>query len=167
LSLPISRNTNYAPGSQVLSADLNALQDQFVTDHGTKTLQIPFAPPTASTGNTNALNDYGLTGANASLLIPIPLSQGNKILAVRARIKDSATGPTKIRITLRSETDGVASIIGTPIISAGSGALQTIAQTGITTVIAALSTYTIALDLQTGTTLSHIYAVEVDFSRPT
>lgn len=41
MALPFSRNTTYAIGSQVKSADLNALQDSIVNHHNNRTIHIP------------------------------------------------------------------------------------------------------------------------------
>lgn len=46
MALPVSRNTTYAPGSQVLSADLNAIQDLLVNHETRLDAADPFTDET-------------------------------------------------------------------------------------------------------------------------
>lgn len=96
--------------------------------------------------------------------VPISLNNGEKITAVRARIKDSAVGPTKLTVSLKSVADGVVSNVATSAQSAGSGANQTLAASGLASVIASGTNYQVVINKATGTDTVTAFWVEVDYT---
>lgn len=132
--------------------------------HGTRTLQLPVF------GNTNGASVWKVATIASSFTtwdVAIPLRNGDRILAVRLRMKDSVTGPTKLTIGLQSVVDGtVSATIATSGQSAGSGAAQTIAVSGLTTTIASGTNYQAHVNTATGTDNCSIYWIEIDYDRP-
>lgn len=126
--------------------------------HGTRTLQVPIRYD-----GTNVWND-GIT-VDATV-IGISLRNGDRIVAVRARIQDSVTGPTKMTIVLQSVVEGVASTVATSAQSSGAGTKQTIAITGLTSTIASGTNYQLKFLRSTGAANVATYWIEVDYDRP-
>lgn len=98
MALPFSRNTTYAAGSQVKSADLNALQDAIVNHTNNRTIHIPAtASLLVSSGAPNI--SYGgsvkQVGAGGALFGQIDLSPyllpGATIKEITFRWKNGAT----------------------------------------------------------------------------
>lgn len=140
--------------------------------HGLRTLQIhgtAFQPKTGTPTYAASVGTTGIsvTGAALSVVAPILLRAGDRILAIRFYVADSATGPTKVQGAYGSSTSvfGTALLASTPV-SAGTGANQTLSITGLTTTLAALTSYWIQLDTTTGTNLSACSMVEIDFDHP-
>lgn len=158
------------------TAGLTAAANQHVTvsgtgvfKHGTKTLSLPMQAQTiaGSPGPTGQNNLVAFAGANTCMSAQIPLPVGARILAVRVRIQDSATGPTKAAIKLMSSVDsGAAVTIATSAQSAGSGAYQTLVLSGLTQVLASLTSYWVAIGTATGTNTITLNNLEVDYDQP-
>lgn len=130
----------------------------YVDPGATYTLPVQFMPPQ----NATDLNDLTIaTPWAVQVMVPV----GRTIKAFRARIKDSATGPTQIRIDLKKSADGVAATnIGGGFSSSGAGTVQTIGISGLSETVAALTTYYITFAYTAGAAPYHIYAVEVDLA---
>lgn len=126
--------------------------------HGTRTLQIPVLFAGSNPWNNG-------TPANGSRY-GISLKNGDRITAVRARIQDNATGPTKITIALQSVADGAATTVSTSAQSAGSGANQTLAVTGLASTIASGTNYQMLFTIATGAAAVILFWIEVDYDRP-
>lgn len=96
--------------------------------------------------------------------VPINLPDGKRITAMRARVKDSATGPTKLQFTAaKGVDDTVSDIGGGSVLSAGSGAWQTLSRTGLSVTVTSGETYYGSFVTTTGTSLTRIAWVEVDY----
>lgn len=137
--------------------------------HGTKTLSLPLQAQTiaGSPGPTGQNNLVAFAGANTCASVGIPLPVGARILAIRVRVLDSATGPTKAAIKLCSSVDnGAAVTIATSAQSAGSGAFQTLTLTGLTTVLASLTSYWVAIGTATGVQTITLNNLEIDWDQP-
>lgn len=152
--------TTYAPGSQIKSADLNAL---IAGGHNTLTLVIPLIGPTmGAVAPTNALT---LVNPNF-LVVPFSLPVGKRITAVRVNCIDSATGPTKLQCGLYDMTNGGGAGPGAlGAASSGAGSQQVISKTGLTTTIAAGHTYGVYVARSTGTANCTVDGVEIDFDQ--
>jgi hypothetical protein len=107
MALPFSRNTNYAPGSQVESADLNDIQDCIIDgSHGSRELPITLnsrivVSGTWGVGTTGQLTEStNLQVARVPVVLPI----GSVITGIRVRgIQASSTNQFNVR--LQSVTD--------------------------------------------------------------
>lgn len=148
--------------SVTLASNQNiTLQGTGLLKHGTRTLQIPVLAPGAA-----ASSDFSLTTGNVFQAI-IPLANGQRITAVRAHIRDSATGPTKVVVQLASANVGAAfSTISTSAASAGNGNVQTITVSGLTTTVTTGIVYAAQVAFNTGTATCHVYGIEVDYDQP-
>lgn len=151
-AIPTSGGENYW---KRLVADWVAYFD--ATNAETQTINIPISAP----GNSTPRGDVSIT-TGMVWSVEIPIQVGKKITAIRARCKDSATGPTILRANLVTVTDGSASAssLGT---STGSGSAQTLTVTGLTTTIVANTHYEIKFDFSSGAATCHLYNLEVDF----
>jgi hypothetical protein len=108
-----------------------------------------------------------LSGASSSAGLSISLRVGERILAVRANIIDSVTGPTKLNMIVASLTStNVLSTIATSATSAGSGANQQLSVTGLTTTLVSNTSYLVIITITTGAAACGIYGVEVDYDQP-
>lgn len=91
------------------------------------------------------------------------LTVGERIVAVRARVLDNVTGPTKLELRLYSSLNGAApTLIATSAASSGGGTSQTISVTGLTTVIASTTLYFTTVTFNTGSANSVVQTLEVD-----
>ena len=105
MSLPASRNTTYAPGSEVLSADLNDIQDQII-DLAAPTLIIP--PPAGRSSTwTESPSGANWTSADGSgthqLNFFFHLPVGYRIVSVNFVVKDAAA-TSKVNCNLQKTT---------------------------------------------------------------
>lgn len=97
----------------------------------------------------------------------VTLAVGQRIRAIRIFIQDSVTGPTTYNFTLDSLTStGTHTTIGTSNTSAGSGANQTLTLSGLTTVIAASTSYSVSIVNVAGAGSSKVYGAEIDYDQP-
>lgn len=132
-----------------------------ITFGGVQTLQIPVV------FGSGVTNWRFATFSAGTYTVPIQLPNGSRIVAVRLRFQDNATGPTKLTVGLQSVVDGGApTTIATSAVSAGSGANQTLAATGIATVIASGTNYNAVATITTGAANCTLYWFEVDYDRP-
>ena len=174
MSLPSSRNTTYAPGSQVLSADLNAIQDGVVNlyagYHQQITIQIPAVLGSAQDSTASwakppgsAYISYNTGGADDVWHVPIVLRQGQRIKACRGYVRDnSGSGGTVVTMTLRKgKTTGTESSIGSPAASSGAGADQTLTIGSLTEVVGAGESFYLTFAADKAQTC-RVYMIEVD-----
>ena len=107
IGLPYRRARTYIAGSQVPSADLNALQDEEVrlNKSGAKTRHIPAAAgvQVAGTAMTWETADDAIktTATNNVFRIPITVNEGERILEVKAKVQTTAAGDTVTMSTLK------------------------------------------------------------------
>jgi hypothetical protein len=166
MTLPLSRNTTYTAGAQVKSTDLNDLQDAVINGrHGLITIRIPASLGCAQ-NNTIAwsLDAGGVAGAPfPQWSVPLTIAAGDRIVAIRARLQDSATGPTKLTlITTKSVDTTETGFGGAGTLSAGTGAWQTLSRSALNETVAAGTSYYATLLLSTGTAACHLQWIEVD-----
>lgn len=158
LTLALNQNVTLAGNGTVFLGATGDLK------HGTRTIGIPIQLPVANGGNAP---NVAITTA---YIVPIALLAGNRILAVRAVIKDSATGPTKLHVSLGSAVasagGGAYTNVASSADSAGTAAVQTLSLAGLTTVVAAGSIYAAMIIYSTGVATCQVYGVEVDYDRP-
>ncbi len=130
--------------------------------HSSRTIALAIQVPT--TGITSV--DVSLT--NQFLVVPIVLDVGKRILAVRAFIKDSVTGPTKLQVNFVTApaTGSAFAVLGGSAASAGSGINQTISASGLTQAVQAGYVYMAQIVYNTGTATTHVYGIEVDYDQP-
>lgn len=168
MSLPLSRNTNYAPTSPILSNDLNAIQDCIIGGKvGNQILSISGAAFAASTGGPSWSATLGLAASPVNAVAAIPLGVGCRITAVRVFVKDNAVGPTKMQATLsNSDHLGGGGVIASSALSAGTGANQTLTITPVAFTMLAGIFYFVGIVTPTGAAVENIYGAEVDFFRP-
>lgn len=168
IGLPYRRARTYSALSQVKSADLNAIQDTLrYGRHGKRTKTIAGAAFVQASGTTHDYTSGGeLRGTPVNALGSLGLNVGDRILEVRVYLKDSATGPTTVRMTLASTTTaGVQTPIAN-VTSAGSGADQTLSLTGLSTTITAANGYALLMATISGSAQSTIRFVEIDYDHP-
>lgn len=117
MALPTSRNTNYAPGSDIKSVDLNALQDCFVAGrHGLLTKWYPPLSRVANdSGTITFTNGFVFAGANTSAMnyIAAPLDEATRIRGIRARVKGTGAVGNVVVSLIRWRDDGPESTEGT------------------------------------------------------
>lgn len=115
------------------------------------------------------------TAAGGISAVPFPtqwtvgidgLPDGYIITAVRARVKDSVTGPTTLTmIATKSVDEAETGLTGfSSQVSAGSGAWQTLQDNTVNETIASGAIYYVTVLLTSGTAAAHFQWVEVDVS---
>lgn len=173
MALPTSRNTTYAAGSQVKSADLNALQDQFIGGkHPLMTLQVSPAAFRAGAGVGAVTYSLGETSQASTvyMIAPIVVPVGTRIVGVRIYGKDSATGPSKFMgVFAESNPLTGATLIASTPISAGTGAYQSLAcvsgSLAFPYVALASRVYQLAFQGTTGAAAQSVFGAEIDVDR--
>lgn len=166
MSLPTTRNTTYTPASPVLSNDLNAIQDCIVGHkHPTLTKIIMGGDLFSSTGTPATTTAAELQGTPLNASGGLDLDAGCRVTAIRARIKDNATGPTTIRLNFVSVTTAGAQTNIANATSSGAGTDQTLSLTGLTTVIAAGTGYAINIATVAGAAQGTVRWIEIDYDR--
>ena len=181
MALPESRNTTYAAGSQVKSADLNDVQDKIIDayvdgPHGDRILLLPAAAgqgTVIATGHIYAGID-GVTssswaqgGSGDYVECPIPLRIGDRIKSVRAFVRDTTAAHTLSLKVRKSTNTNNNSQLGSTATSAGNGADQTLEVASLTETLATGELVHALIRNDDGTTTTHkIYGVEVTYDRP-
>lgn len=133
--------------------------------HGTRTLHISMVAPgaLASTG----FNSIQMTGGGTNVAVAgFQLPEGSRILGGRARIQDSATGPTKVTFAIARRQDGAGANIGITGASAGTGAVQTLTLSALNYTIPTNEYYFCIVQYNTGTANCQVYGFEVDYDQP-
>lgn len=141
-----------------------AISEELPGLHNLRTLILPVVAPFIGSGASPSNPIAAIGAGTPTIQVGIPLRIGDTIVAVRLRVQDSATGPTKILFKLCTSADGGAvTTIATSPASAGTGAVQTISVTGLNTVLASTFYYWIFATFSTGTANSDVYQIEVDY----
>jgi hypothetical protein len=136
MALPTSINTVYAPGSQIKSDDLNDIQtsivghEDFLKDPRPRHVNPAAGQLISGTGNFLVSGRFSATAA-ASIVVPLPVSTGERITAISAVIDPGALAVT---IELwRVDSTNVATSLGTA--SSSGSSLQTLSISGLTEVV--------------------------------
>lgn len=89
---------------------------------------------------------------------------GSMLTGARVRVRDSAVGPTRLNAIIYPSTDGTQGPpIATSETSTGSGLAQTLSISGVTTPIAPLTTYSIYVNMTTGSAQVSVVGIDVDY----
>lgn len=171
-ALPGSTSLVQMSSAGVLTASNVLAANQSITvsgtgeyKHGTKTLHVPVYAPVAP-----ALVTPSATLATPSLgfVAPVSLTIGDRIIAIRVVVRDSATGPTTLRARLFEAVWGSPfSSLATSGTSSGTGAIQTLTISSLTTIVSSASTFAVSVDNNgVGSASCSVYAIEVDYDRP-
>jgi hypothetical protein len=154
MALPTSRNTTYTSASPVLSADLNALQDQIV---GAKrpsidTWQIPLGRA-ASEVNITWDTTLGFVAANPGPAnfnyVPLNVLVGTRLTSLRAIVLGTGAATTVTIRIYRGNGDGTISLIGALVIASPPAAWAQYAVALTPEVIAAGKSYWYQADITT------------------
>lgn len=130
MALPVSRNTTYAAGSQVKSADLNDLQDWIVDAFGDQVLAIPAAAGAVFTGAwaPGFINSAGMRNTSPSVgdavILPIVLRKDDRLKRVGVRVNDGSSSALRLKVYVQDQTNGGITQLGSNQDSAGTGANQ-------------------------------------------
>jgi hypothetical protein len=175
MSLPTSRNTTYAAGSQVKSADLNDLQDCIVDSiHSDRVLMLGAAAGQSAPGEwvyysgiTTTTARWKPTAQGDVALFPLPLRAGDRIRSIAGYIKDTTSKVIGVRLY---KTVGSTAVTTTPTSetsSAGDASVQVIEVTAIDLTVADGDLYSIAVRQVSDTfTTTECYGASVTFDRP-
>lgn len=139
--------------------------------YGQRTIEVPAtagvpfgSAMTWSVDNTGGPISYA-AAALARWTIPIVLDVGARIIAVRGRILDSATGPTTVAMSVRKLASGTETLLGGAVTSAGTGAYQTLSVSGLNEIIIANTVYYASFTEPAGAATVKIQGIEVDYDR--
>ena len=166
--LPTTRERTYVLGMPLPPDDLNAIQDAIIAGkHSTLTLLLTpngngGAPLSTSVWNGGA--GGRVDGTNLSWTVTIPLRAGDRIKEIRARVKDSATGPTLLRMNFTRSIDGSVDAVIANVTTSGAGTVQTLQLAGLSEVVVSGKAYSIEFEppANNGGNLQ-IYSIEVDY----
>jgi hypothetical protein len=156
------------------SAGATAAANQHVTvsgagkfKHGTTTVPVIVQPNAATAPSIAGVNMLGLDTYYAITGVPV----GARLLAGRATVIDSATGPTKLTLSFAfvdCSTPGspTAGSLGAGAQSAGTGASQTISTAAVTQSTVSGQNWYLLLHTATGAASCKVIAAEVDYDQP-
>lgn len=136
---------------------------------GTRTLQLAAATMVGLLGTTITFPAGTLiaqmTGGTAAMGTAIPLEVGKRILAIRIFIADSATGPTKVNAAFSDTTLNLGTAVDIVVgaASAGTGAQQTLALNGLSTIVTAGHAYTAWIKTTSGAAAVTVNGIEIDY----
>lgn len=135
--------------------------------HGLRTKNLNYVSQAVGASVFPGVATVGLTGGTTGAQIMIPLDVGERILALRVKVVDSATGPSRLQFGFASGTlGGAVSTIATSAASAGNGTLQPLTLTGLTTTVAIGVAYWIYVTYNSGAANCSFGNVEVDYDLP-
>ncbi len=133
--------------------------------HGTITVRVPVMAGGPNT-NTDAWQQDagGVVGTPLpQWQVPLVIPDGRRLTGVRARVKDSATGPTKVTLITTKSVDTVETGFGgAGSQSNGTAAWQTLSRSMTETITAGTSYYATVFT-SSGTSTSHFAWIEYDF----
>lgn len=167
--LPASRNRTYTDGSPVVPGDLNDLQDgQISGHHGVQTLILnPLSTVIRAGGGVITYDGYDVNAVPLIAQLPLDLLVGDRILVWRAYVKDNATGPVRVNVHLRKgDATGTSSTASNTQTTAGAAGTSQILTNTETILIAAGFTYYFVIGVPSGSQITHLYRIEVDFDHP-
>lgn len=134
--------------------------------HGTKTITL--SPNSGiqrqAAGLAYSAFNAKVSGVNLEWCIPIPLPAGKRITAIRAKVKDHATGPQRITVALIRATNGASeSVVASANTTGTAGTLQTVALAPTETIVAG-KVYEINYTTASGAGQTlEFYEAEVDY----
>ena len=163
MAWPFSRLTTYAPGSQVKSADLNAIQDQIIGNNRRhRTVAADGSWVTTGTATKTSTGTVTSSTDGTVLMCPLRVRTGDVIAAVRARVKDFFA-TSSVAIEVWRVTDGLGTSLGAAY-SDSSGTWQTLARALSEPVTDDPATvYLVAVTYQTATgSTQFVHSIEVD-----
>ena len=157
MTLPTSRNTTYAVGVEIESADLNDLQDMIIGGkHGSVVRQIAGHVIAASGSFVATAGGYSV--GDVIGMIDLPTQTGEIITAVTVYLKDSGTVYTYQLKELVMTTEAVTAMSDIMTSSGGSANQSLAATTVVATATAAGTRY--FLEVDTGSATARTYGVE-------
>ena len=122
MPLPTGRNTTYAAGVDVESADMNDLQDQIIgAKHGPRRKWFPFTL-ISSAGHT--VNPYYADNEAAGHYIHFLLCEGDRITDIDCVLVDVIGSVTACKMVLLDTSTGGTDETRTPVNSDNSGNIQ-------------------------------------------
>lgn len=172
MTLPESRNTTYAQGVQIKSADLNDIQDQIIGGkHGDKVLMLPgcaFVP--ASGGNPPVALDgilIGNAGGTGQGNAPLPLHVGDRIKSIVVYVyEDAAAAFTATYYAIDVTTQSGSTLDSGTDASGGAGTTtDTCDITGINYTLTATGAAYIKIAIPTGAA-NHVVGAAITYDRP-
>ncbi len=179
MGLPTSRSTTYAPGSQVKSADLNAVQDWIVTHQSrigalesVTRVVLAHAGRGLIAANFIAIDSSGVfirsTTQNDRFYIPIHVESGERITAWSVTVRHGTNSTAQMAANLvRQPADGGAPInVGSLQSSVASIVLQNLVNTGLTHDVVVANAYYIYIDMLGATQNFDIFRASVTTTRP-
>lgn len=106
MTLPLSRNTTYSAGSQLLSADLNDIQDQIIGGlHGYRWVAVEQISSAVASGAATFVGDvWSMSPGLDAIEFRLPVVYGDNVRAVAMRCKPTVN--TNVRIDIVSGKDG-------------------------------------------------------------
>lgn len=149
-----------------------------IIQHSTRTLTIPAAAglPDPFTGNweysatTMRWTEPGGTGGDR-VVYPIILDVGERIVAIRAKIRDTnhAAGAVLMKLWDADATAATPTQVGATQTSNNDGTRKTLTLSGLTTTVALAHSYSIEITSGTsgGVSTNESISVEVDYDRVT
>jgi hypothetical protein len=176
MALPTSRNTTYVAGSQVKSADLDAIQDCIIGNkHGTLELDLLMRPASLYTSGIAGLpgnppisgTTITGTGASSGFVAQFSLPAGKRIVNVKAVVQESTSGGTdKAQVSLfRMDNSGTPTRIGTGSPSLGNNTVQTILYNANHTVLTVTS-YAAVVNFGLGSAAINVNRMYVEYDAP-
>jgi len=120
VTLPLARSTTYGANSQILSADLDLVQDCIVAGrHGQLVRKIPVAD-----GTYSASNGYGSSvwqaAANGNIFtFPLVLYAGERIIAVKVKVSCGATDVISVSVFRNKPLLQATDLLAGPVASVG------------------------------------------------
>jgi hypothetical protein len=133
----------------------------------TETISVPLGAPASLAAPAN--DEVQITGGTNGWRVTLPaLTVGRTITAIRAQIRDNATGPTTVRAQLYSSAyDPISDSVGTTVkattnTSSGAATEQLLVATGLSVKVAALTTYHIIVEYVAGSGTVKIHHVNFD-----
>ncbi len=179
MALPNSRSTTYAPGSQVKSADLNALQDWVVAHQsrlnaleGVTRVVLAHAGRGGIAANFVVVDSSGVfirsTTQNDRFYIPIHVESGERITGWSVTIRHGTNAVAQMATNLvRQPAAGGAPInVGSLQSSVASTALQDLSNTGLVHDVIAANAYYVYVDMLGATQNFDIFRASVTVTRP-
>ncbi len=133
LNLPVSRNTTYAPGTDVESADLNDIQDKIIDENSRAIRPRNITPASGfiEVGVTAATIDgfEGAVGSQTSAesfwYVPIDLAEGDVLDSVDVRCIEANAGGEEIVMQLFEDVLGAIQQIADTITTGTTGGAVT------------------------------------------
>ncbi len=175
MTLPASRNTTYAAGSQVKSADLNDIQDCIISSKQvarTMLISAPEGNTSQGVGTPVVLSTIGRNwsfGTSVEFVyFPIRAVTGDRITGWKMYINKTSTSPNTITAQMKKvdpATATVSNVGGSATNSSTNPGFVTLSVTGLTETATIGFNYFVQIQ-GGGTTGDGVYGCEITFDRP-